>query len=137
MITEGLVQYSLSYNKSAIMTSDYTQDNHLHLIFDAYVSQSTKYETPFAFGSGQVSPERASNSGLVSVLARNKYSCLKPQKKVSNTLQLGDLNCPSFTVIFKSFKKGKTTFTYKRTVTNVETPKISYRVCGSTYKSDG
>ncbi|KAL2892326.1 Subtilisin-like protease SBT4.14 [Bienertia sinuspersici] len=114
--------------KSAIMTSAYTHDNHLHLISDAYVSQSTKYATPFAFGSGHVNPERASDPGLVSVLARKKYSCPKPQKKGSNTLQPGDLNYPSFAVIFEAFKKGKTTFTYRRTVTNVGTPKISYRV---------
>lgn len=133
--------------KSAIMTSAYTHDNKHHLISDAYVSKSTKFATPFAFGSGHVNPEKASNPGLVydisgedylhylcsinyadeqvTILARKKYRCLKKKGK---TLQPGDLNYPSFAVIFDAAKRGNTTFTYKRTVTNVGTPKISYKV---------
>ncbi|XP_021717596.1 subtilisin-like protease SBT1.1 [Chenopodium quinoa] len=134
--------------KSAIMTSAYTHDNKEHLISDAFVSKSTKFATPFSFGSGHVNPEGASDPGLVydisaedylhylcsinftnaqvSILARKKYSC--PKEKKGNSLQPGDLNYPSFAVVFEAFKKGRTTFTYKRTVTNVGTPKISYKV---------
>ena len=132
--------------KSAIMTSAYTHDNKRQRNSDALVTKITKFATPFAFGSGHVNPERASDPGLVydisaedylqylcsinytdaqvTILARKKYSC----RKGSKTLHPGDLNYPSFAVIFDAFKKGKTTFTYKRTVTNVGTPKISYKV---------
>ncbi|KMT00168.1 hypothetical protein BVRB_1g019860 [Beta vulgaris subsp. vulgaris] len=134
--------------KSAIMTSAYTHDNKGHLISDAYVSKSTKFATPFAFGSGHVDPERASDPGLVydisgedylhylcsinytnaqlTILARKKYSC--PSEKQGKSLQPGDLNYPAFAVVFDAFQRGKTTLTYKRTVTNVGTPKISYKV---------
>ncbi|XP_021856479.2 subtilisin-like protease SBT1.1 [Spinacia oleracea] len=134
--------------KSAIMTSAYTHDNKQHLISDAYVTKSTKFATPFSFGSGHANPEGASDPGLVydisgedylhylcsinytdaqvSILGRKKYSC--PKVKKGQRLQPGDLNYPSFSVVFEAFKKGTTTYTYKRTVTNVGTPKISYKV---------
>ncbi|KAH9604062.1 hypothetical protein KSS87_010403 [Heliosperma pusillum] len=134
--------------KSAIMTTAYTHDNRGHLISDTFVSNSTKFATPFAFGSGHVNPEKASDPGLVyditsedylqylcsisytndqvSILARKNYTCPSPGKGVR--LQPGDLNYPSFAVIFEPGRPEKTRFTYKRTVTNVGTSEIKYKV---------
>ncbi|CAK9134483.1 unnamed protein product [Ilex paraguariensis] len=50
--------------KSALMTSAYTLDNKKTPIADA-VSGSSKFATPFAFGSGHVDPKRASDPGLI------------------------------------------------------------------------
>ncbi|KAK9742890.1 hypothetical protein RND81_03G203600 [Saponaria officinalis] len=134
--------------KSAIMTSAYTHDNRGHLISDTFVSNGTKVATPFAFGSGHVHPEKASDPGLVyditgedyllylcsigytnaqvTILARKNYTCPITEKGVR--LQPGDLNYPSFAVIFEPGRPGRTTFTYKRTVTNVGTSEIKYTV---------
>ncbi|KAL9234426.1 hypothetical protein vseg_009298 [Gypsophila vaccaria] len=134
--------------KSAIMTTAYTHDNRGHLISDTFVSNGTRSATPFAFGSGHVHPEKASDPGLVyditgedylhylcsigytdaqvTILARKNYTCPATEKGIR--LQPGDLNYPSFAVIFEPGRPGKSTFTYKRTVTNVGTSKIKYTV---------
>ncbi|XP_021748674.1 subtilisin-like protease SBT1.1 [Chenopodium quinoa] len=135
--------------KSAIMTTAYTRDNRGHLISDLSASSNTKHATPFEFGSGHINPDKALDPGLVyditgddylhylcsinytntqvTILARRKYSC--PSNKGKIAVQPGDLNYPSFAVIFDAAKKGKTTtYTYKRTVTNVGSGKISYKV---------
>lgn len=132
--------------KSAIMTTSYIHDKRKLLISDTFVSKTTKFATPFAFGSGHVNPGRALDPGLiydiigedylkylcsinytnaqVKILARRAYRCPS-----HSTLKPGDLNYPSFAVLFDVSKRGKsTTFSHKRTVTNVGTARISYKV---------
>ncbi|XP_074273188.1 subtilisin-like protease SBT1.1 [Silene latifolia] len=129
--------------KSAIMTSAYFHDDRGDLISDRSISNSTMFgtATPFAFGSGHVNPDKAADPGLVydissedylnylcgtgytnaqvTVLARKNYTC-------PHTAKSGDLNYPSFAVIFEPGRRGKTTFTYKRTVTNVGSSKTKF-----------
>ncbi|OMO78688.1 hypothetical protein CCACVL1_14190 [Corchorus capsularis] len=127
--------------KSAIMTTAYTIDNRGKPIADLGVRGSEA--TPFPIGSGHVDPVKASDPGLIydittvdylNYLCSLKYSaaqmalfsegftCLEKA-----TMQPGDLNYPSFAVNFKS-KAHNTTFTYKRTMTNVGIPRSTYKV---------
>ncbi|XP_074270500.1 subtilisin-like protease SBT1.1 [Silene latifolia] len=130
--------------KSAIMTSAHSHDNKGHLISDASVFKGNKLATPFGLGAGHVNPERALDPGLVydilpedyldylcsinytdaqvAVFAGRKYKC------PSGVYQPGDLNYPSFAVIFAAGKTEKTTVTYRRTLTNVGKGKVRYRV---------
>ncbi|KAF8380355.1 hypothetical protein HHK36_027840 [Tetracentron sinense] len=131
--------------KSALMTTAYVINNKKVPIADAS-SGSSGSATPFAFGSGHVDPERATDPGLIydittedylnylcslgytssqmNLFSQGNYTC--PTKGV---VQPGDLNYPSFAVLFKSTGGAKnTTVTYKRTVTNVGTPTASYAV---------
>ncbi|KAF9614791.1 hypothetical protein IFM89_020645 [Coptis chinensis] len=120
--------------KSALMTTAYIQNNKRAPITDV-ASETSEPATPFAFGSGHINPERASDPGLVydintddylnylcslnytssqiAALARNKFSC-----PTSKALQPGDLNYPSFALTFDS-GSSNVTVTYQRTVTNV------------------
>lgn len=135
--------------KSALMTTAYTLDNKRAPISDAGSSEiSSKLATPFAFGSGHVDPERAANPGLVydistedylnylcslnytssqiALLSRGDFAC--PDDGVF--LQPGDLNYPSFAVLFDANAEDNNniTLTYKRTVTNVGKSPASYSV---------
>ncbi|XVE73959.1 hypothetical protein DITRI_Ditri11bG0160200 [Diplodiscus trichospermus] len=99
--------------------------------------------TPFAFGSGHVDPERASDPGLIYDITPEDYVYYLCSLKYNDsqialfadnftcpkhsTMQPGDLNYPSFAVNFKSSDQN-ITFTYKRTVTNVGAPQGSYKV---------
>ncbi|XP_049398859.1 subtilisin-like protease SBT1.1 [Solanum stenotomum] len=129
--------------KSALMTTAYTLDKERTPIADA-VSETSISATPFVFGSGHVDPERASDPGLIydistedylhyicslnynssqiALLLRENYTC------PSHSFQsLGDLNYPSFAVLFDSNKQHLIQ-TFKRTVTNVGTPRSTYSV---------
>ncbi|XP_034708669.1 subtilisin-like protease SBT1.1 [Vitis riparia] len=119
--------------KSALMTSAYTLDNKKSPISDTGSESPTA--TPFAYGSGHVDPERASNPGLVydisyedylyylcslkysssqmATISRGNFSC-----PTDTDLQTGDLNYPSFAVLFDGNSHNNSA-TYKRTVTNV------------------
>ncbi|KAL6322536.1 hypothetical protein AAG906_009841 [Vitis piasezkii] len=119
--------------KSALMTSAYTLDNKKAPISDTGSESPTA--TPFAYGSGHVDPERASNPGLVydisyedylyylcslkysssqmATISRGNFSC-----PTDTDLQTGDLNYPSFAVLFDGNSHNNSA-TYKRTVTNV------------------
>lgn len=130
--------------KSAMMTTAYILDNTKNPISDA-ASGSSKYATPFAFGSGHVDPEAAADPGLVynispkdylnylcslnytsfqlSLFSKGRFTC--PNDGI---LQPGDLNYPSFGVIFLSNNSRNSTITFKRSVTNVGIPKSSYVV---------
>ncbi|CAI0395121.1 unnamed protein product [Linum tenue] len=123
--------------KSAMMTSAYDLDNTANPIAD----------TAFAFGSGHVDPERASDPGLVydvstedylnylcsldynatqmsAVLSGKSFEC--PE---GSDFRPGDLNYPSFAVNFKRGGGGRNeTVRFRRTVTNVGTDVCSYRV---------
>lgn len=126
--------------KSALMTTASTIDNRGKPIADLAFYGSA---TPFAIGSGHVDPIKASNPGLIYDITPESYiyylcslnynysqislfvegfRC--PKKAI---MQSGDLNYPSFAVNFK-VKAHNTTFTYKRTVTNVGIPTSSYKV---------
>lgn len=128
--------------KSALMTTAYTLNNENGSIVDV---SSGLPATPFLLGSGHVNPERASNPGLVydispngyldylcslnytssqlATLARRKYSC--PNNRM--LLNIGDLNYPSFSVLFDS---GSPNFTVTQTriVTNVGQGRCKYTV---------
>ncbi|KAF5178756.1 Subtilisin-like protease SBT1.1 [Thalictrum thalictroides] len=135
--------------KSALMTTAYIQNNKRELITDTAGDMSTS-ATPFAFGSGHVNPERASDPGLIydidtddylnnlcnlnytssqiSLLARKSFSCLKA------ALQPGDLNYPSFAINFNS-SSNNVTVVHTRTVTNVGARHTRYKV--ETSEPDG
>ncbi|GLT51878.1 hypothetical protein SLA2020_252540 [Shorea laevis] len=128
--------------KSALMTTAYTLDNTKNPIVDVAASSSA---TPFAFGSGHVNPEIASDPGLIYNITEvdylnhlcslgytsdqitlfsgsgSNFSC------PSTRIPLGDLNYPSFAVNFKGNVQNKA-MTFKRTVTNVGVPGSSYTV---------
>ncbi|CAN4111675.1 unnamed protein product [Withania somnifera] len=130
--------------KSALMTTAYILDKERTPIADA-VSETSMPATPLTFGSGHVDPERASDPGLIydistedylhyicslnynstqiALLLRENYTC-----PTSHSFQLpGDLNYPSFAVLIDS--KGQHLIqTFKRTVTNVGTPRSTYMV---------
>ncbi|GMH00561.1 hypothetical protein Nepgr_002400 [Nepenthes gracilis] len=130
--------------KSALMTTAYTYNNRGQPISDAFEPHGSNFATPFAFGSGHVDPERASDPGLVyditaqdylnylcsinytapqlSLLSRGNFTCPK-----GVDLQPGDLNYPSFVVIFPA-KRKRVTLTYQRTVTNVGSARSTYTV---------
>ena len=126
--------------KSALMTTAYTIDNRGKPIADLAFYGSA---TPFAFGSGHVDPVKASHPGLIyDITAENYISYLCSLKYNASqiysfagdftcpkkaTMQPGDLNYPSFAVIFKG-KAQNITVTYKRTVTNVGIPRSTYKV---------
>ncbi|KAL5727771.1 hypothetical protein ACHQM5_000926 [Ranunculus cassubicifolius] len=136
--------------KSALMTTAYVENNKRVRIADA-AAEMPESATPFAFGSGHVDPERASDPGLIydinaddylnhlcslnynssqiTLLARRSFSC-----PASGFVQPGDLNYPSFAVRFNS-NRSNVTITYKRTVTNVGTPRARYAV--DIYEPDG
>uniref|UniRef100_A0A5B7BHY6 Putative subtilisin-like protease n=1 Tax=Davidia involucrata TaxID=16924 RepID=A0A5B7BHY6_DAVIN len=129
--------------KSALMTTAYTIDNKRAPIGDA---SSKLAANPFAFGSGHVDPERASNPGLIyditnedylnylcslnytssqiARLSRGDFTCPTNDALL---LQPGDLNYPSFAVLFNGNAQN-ITVTYKRMVTNVGTPVSTYAV---------
>lgn len=123
--------------KSALMTTAYAIDNKKSPIGDMGSTDGSKYATPFAFGSGHVDPEKASNPGLIyditskniqnylcslnytsaqlAILSRGNLSCSGDSKLV----QSGNLNYPSFAVTFSENTSNNVTITHKRTVTNV------------------
>lgn len=117
--------------KSALMTTAYTQDNKQAPISD-FDSQAA---TPFAYGSGHVNPVEALKPGLIydirykdylnylcslkysssdmGKITRGNFSC--PTRKL---LHPGDLNYPSFAVLFKAGTKNNSA-RHTRTVTYV------------------
>ncbi|XP_068634691.1 subtilisin-like protease SBT1.1 [Aristolochia californica] len=123
--------------KSALMTTAYTLNNRKAPMGDAGTN-SAGSATPFAFGSGHVDPERASDPGLIYDITTEDYSnyfCSlnysSSQREIlvgrnydcpeQGPAQVGDLNYPSFSVIFEGLRN-TTAVTYTRTVTNVGMP---------------
>ena len=128
--------------KSALMTTANTHDNRGTSISDSGSGGSSA--TPFAYGSGHVDPERASNPGLIYDITADDYlnylcslNYTSSQMSVisrgmsftcptdSFRLQPGDLNYPSFAVHFNGNCHN---VTYRRTVTNVGSPNSIYVV---------
>ncbi|KAK0580462.1 hypothetical protein LWI29_002223 [Acer saccharum] len=96
--------------------------------------------TPFAYGSGHVDPETASDPGLIYDISTNDYLNYLCSLNYSSTemnlfsggnftcpKKNGDLNYPSFAVNFNGDGQN-ITMEYLRTVTNVGTPTSSYAV---------
>ncbi|CAN1236735.1 Subtilisin-like protease SBT1.1 [Linum grandiflorum] len=110
--------------KSAMMTTAYVLDN------------KNNPTTVFAFGSGHVDPERASDPGLIYDVSPEDYlnhlcSLNYTSAQISAVMSgksfncsdldraAGDLNYPSFAVGFKKGKLGIQSLRFKRTATNV------------------
>ncbi|XP_012569135.1 subtilisin-like protease SBT1.1 isoform X2 [Cicer arietinum] len=129
--------------KSSLMTTAYTLNNRNAPISDLAPNNNSASANPFAFGSGHVDPESASDPGLVydistndylnyfcslnftssqiAILSKSKFNCSMKQ------VQVGDLNYPSFSVIFSRTGKSASV-TYKRVVTNVGKSESVYEV---------
>ncbi|XP_038681592.1 subtilisin-like protease SBT1.1 [Tripterygium wilfordii] len=142
LLTSVHKNWSPAAIKSALMTTAYTMDNKKAPIVD--VANYFDPATAFELGSGHVNPVAAVDPGLVyditaedyllylcslkytsyqiAAISRGSFSC--PEKF---SPQPGDLNYPSFAVNFEG-KAKNVSFTYKRTLTNVGTPKSSYMV---------
>ncbi|KAK7256679.1 hypothetical protein RIF29_30135 [Crotalaria pallida] len=128
--------------KSALMTTAYTLNNKGTPITD--ISNNSAIANPFAFGSGHVKPESASDPGLVydistkdylnylcsinytssqiSLISKGSFACSKKPVPLAS-----DLNYPSFAVLFgRSALNASVTF--KRIVTNVGKPQSYYAV---------
>ncbi|KAI3911847.1 hypothetical protein MKW92_019580 [Papaver armeniacum] len=132
LLRSAYPKWSPAAIKSALMTTAYNTDNSGRYITDF---ATNNYSTPFQHGSGHVNPNKALNPGLVYDIAPSDYLAFlcsigynaeqiwlfSKDKKVDcellkpSTTGPGDLNYPSFSVVF-----GKTeNFKYKRVVTNV------------------
>ncbi|ERN11298.1 subtilisin-like protease SBT1.8 [Amborella trichopoda] len=126
--------------KSALMTTAYTRDTTGSPLRDAATGGLS---TPLAHGSGHVDPQNALDPGLIYDLSTSDYldflcslnysdtqvrivskhsnfSC--PRDKVLDT---GNLNYPSFSVIFRGYEK---VVRYSRVLTNVGEPSSVYTV---------
>uniref|UniRef100_A0A0E0QYM8 Subtilisin-like protease n=1 Tax=Oryza rufipogon TaxID=4529 RepID=A0A0E0QYM8_ORYRU len=132
-------EWSPAAIKSALMTTAYTVDNTNSSLRDA---AGGLLATPFAFGAGHVDPQKALSPGLlydistkdyVSFLCSLNYTTPHIQviTKMSNItcprkFRPGDLNYPSFSVVFK--KKSKHVMRFRREVTNVGPAMSVYNV---------
>ncbi|XVF22651.1 hypothetical protein REPUB_Repub12eG0189800 [Reevesia pubescens] len=132
--------------KSALMTTAYVLDNTHGEIVDVAFSNYT-IATPFAFGSGHVDPEMASDPGLIYDITPEDYLNYLCSLNYSDseialfagegftcpevaTMQPSDLNYPTFAVNFKRNNK-RNSVTFKRTVTHVGIPNVTYVVKGN------
>lgn len=130
--------------KSALMTTAYILDSQDSPIADAAAFTSSNFATPFAFGSGHVDPEKASDPGLIYDISTEDYLNYMCSLNYNYTqialfaggnftcpngsdFRPGDLNYPSFAVQLNS-NTTNATATYKRTVTNVGIPVSTYAV---------
>ncbi|KAJ9141465.1 hypothetical protein P3X46_032002 [Hevea brasiliensis] len=132
--------WSPSAIKSAMMTTAYNLDNTLSPIRDVVTG---KPANPWDYGSGHKDPTKALSPGLVYDISKEDYtkflcslryphdiievfmSHLKLNISCSNKFSdLGDLNYPSFSVLFKN----KTSIHYSRELTNVGPVNSMYEV---------
>ncbi|RVW41133.1 Subtilisin-like protease SBT1.1 [Vitis vinifera] len=140
ILKEAHKEWSPAAIKSALMTTAYTLDNKKAPISD--MRPNSPSATPFAYGSGHVDPEKASKPGLIydityvdylyylcslnysssqmATISRGNFSC-----PTYTVLQTGDLNYPSFAVLFKRNSENNSAIC-KRTVTNVGYPRTAY-----------
>ncbi|XP_026440624.1 subtilisin-like protease SBT1.4 [Papaver somniferum] len=126
-------EWSPAAIKSALMTTAYDVDNSGKYITDI---ASGKFSTPFQQGSGHVDPNKALNPGLVYDITPSDYEAflcwmgydatemsvfVKDKKVDCDSIRAssspGDLNYPSFSVVFESGKTGKVK--HRRVLTNV------------------
>ncbi|KAI3865812.1 hypothetical protein MKW92_029636 [Papaver armeniacum] len=134
LLRNAFPKWSPAAIKSALTTTAYTVDNSGKYI-TAVVNG--KVSTPFQHGSGHVDPNKALNPGLVYDIAPSDYEAFlctigynDAQMKLfvkdrrvdcasARLSSVGDLNYPSFSVVFDSGRSQ--TVKYKRVVTNVGT----------------
>lgn len=125
--------------KSALMTTGYTRDNTGGHVRDAAGGQAA---TPFAYGSGYVDPQKALEPGLAYDITTDDYiaylcslnytlphiQAIAKRGNISCSRRLkspGDLNYPSFSVIFAGRAK---VVRYNRELTNVGAAAMVYDV---------
>jgi len=135
--------WSPSAIKSALMTTAYTHDNTESPLRDATGEEALS--TPWAYGAGHVNPQKALSPGLVYDASTQDYiAFLCSLNYTLDHLRLvvkhsdancstkfadpGDLNYPSFSVVFGSNKVVQ----YTRTLTNVGKAASVYDVVVST-----
>lgn len=133
LLKKAFPKWSPAAVKSALMTTAYNLDNSGNKIRDL---ASGEESTPFIHGAGHVDPNRALNPGLVydvGIIDYIAFFCsigydskrisvfIKDGRSIdcnSTTLATpGDLNYPSFSVLFKS--KSDKVISYKRVVKHV------------------
>ncbi|XP_051187602.1 subtilisin-like protease SBT1.8 [Lolium perenne] len=139
-------EWSPSAVKSALMTTAYAVDNTGSPLLDAAAGGNANgTATPWSFGSGHVDPVKALSPGLVYDTSIDDYVAFlctvggasprqvqaitgSPnatcQRKLSSP---GDLNYPSFSVVF-GLRKSHTTVRYHRELTNVGAAGSVYNV---------
>ncbi|KAF8034014.1 hypothetical protein BT93_C0328 [Corymbia citriodora subsp. variegata] len=131
--------WSTSAIKSALMTTAYVHDNTRQPITDA---TNRGPSSPFAHGAGHINPRKALSPGLVYELTADDYIAfvcslnftIKQVQSVVRRTNVtcstklsdpGQLNYPSFSVVFRPNKK---VVRYAREVTNVGEARSVYRV---------
>jgi len=136
--------WSPSAVKSALMTTAYTADNTDSPLLDAATNATA---TPWAFGAGHVDPVRALSPGLVYDASADDYVAFLcavgvPPRQVQAIAAAGagpnatcarklsspgDLNYPSFSVVFGR-RSSRSTVSYRRELTNVGEAGATYAV---------
>lgn len=125
--------------KSALMTTAYTVDNTNSSLRDA---ADGSLANAFAYGAGHVDPQKALSPGLVYDISTSDYAAflcslnysaphIQVITKTSNVsfpkkFRPGDLNYPSFSVVFN--QKSKPVQRFRRELTNVGTATSVYTV---------
>ncbi|KMZ60469.1 subtilisin-like serine protease 2 [Zostera marina] len=141
LLRKAYPNWTPSAVKSALMTTAYNSDNSNNTIGDLATGDSSN---PFGFGSGHVNPNQALNPGLIYDIKPDDYiaflcSIGYSEKEItvvvndpskvdcsSKTLSSpGDLNYPSFAVVFNSVGES---VTYSRIVENVGKSDAVYHV---------
>ena len=127
--------------RSALMTTATTLDNSKKTMLDLVTGLAA---TPYAYGSGFVQPEKATNPGLIYDLTPHDhidFLCASgytaQQMKVFDSrpnpcpvkpIRIEDFNYPSFTaLIAPKNASGHIVKTFRRTVTNVGVPSCAYK----------
>ncbi|XP_024031545.1 subtilisin-like protease SBT1.4 [Morus notabilis] len=138
LLRKAYPSWSPAAIKSALITTAYDVDNSGETLRDLATGEESN---PFVHGAGHVDPNRALNPGLVydagvndyvaflcsigydsaliSIFVREPTSsdiCAKTFDKIGALISSGDLNYPSFSVVFDSNRQ---VVKYKRVVTNV------------------
>ncbi|EXB36977.1 Subtilisin-like protease [Morus notabilis] len=141
LLKKAYPSWSPAAIKSALMTTAYNLDNSGQRLKDLATGKTS---TPFAHGSGHVDPSRALDPGLIYDMSVTDYVgflcsigyssklisifftqtvspkiCEETYAALGARVTPGDLNLPSFSVVFKNDQVE--TVKYRRTVTNVGT----------------
>ncbi|KAG1342620.1 putative Subtilisin-like protease SBT1.8 [Cocos nucifera] len=133
-------EWSPAAIRSALMTTAYNIDDTNSPLRD---SAGGSVATPFAFGAGHVDPRKALSPGLIYDITTDDYIAFlcslgytiqhvkvivkRPNVTCSRRFSNpGDLNYPSFSVVFK--KKSREVAKYGRELTNVGPARSAYNV---------
>ncbi|RZC55787.1 hypothetical protein C5167_014647 [Papaver somniferum] len=138
LLRNAFPKWSPAAIKSALMTTAYTvySSGKYITVINKTAGVNGKISTPFQHGSVHVDPNKALNPGLVYDITPSDYEAflctighnkrqikhfVKDREVDCDFVRLstvGDLNYPSFSVVFESAEKSQT-MKYKRVVTNV------------------